>query len=155
MTIEVTISTQPEQSIYGVWRKSSDRTVSKDIPSLTRDFYGIICKPYDSVLPFFVLSNNYNEATGQFDLLIGCERAERGLELYHLPAGPYAKIVVKPKLGLLWGFAIGEAKRFFYTKWLPASEYEAVNMEYEFHTEKSVVKKPEIDLMFAIRKKQV
>jgi predicted transcriptional regulator YdeE len=91
---------------------------------------------------------------GQFDLFIGGEIEKSGLEVFRLPAGTYGKISVKPKLGLLWGLAVGKAKRYFYAKWLPSSEYEAVNMEYELHTEKSVAKNPEIDLIFAVRRKQ-
>lgn len=154
MAIEVSIHTQQAYSVHGVWGKSSDKTVAKDIPSLSEKYYGFIGKPPESVLPFFVLSRDYDKATGQFDLFIGGDREISGLETYYLPAGVYGKIVVKPKLGLFWGLAVGEAKRYFYTKWLPASNYEAKNMEYEYHTEKSVSKKPEIDLIFAIRKKQ-
>lgn len=48
---------------------------------------------------------------------------------------------------------MGEAKRYFYAQWLPNSGYKALNMEYEYHTEKSVSKKPEIEIYFAIDKK--
>lgn len=53
------------------------------------------------------------------------------------------------------GMAVGYAKRHFYTKWIPCSEYESLNMEYELYTEKSVAKKPEIDLLFAIKRKDI
>ncbi len=155
MAIDVTIITQPEErAIYGVWGKSSDKTVSKDIPALSKEYYGIVGKEPGLVLPFFVLSKDYAKDTGRFDLLIGGENEKAGLTKFHLPAGIYGKISVKPKLKLLWGLAVGEAKRFFYIKWLPASEYEAVNMEYELHTEKSIAKNPEVDLLFAIKTKQ-
>ncbi len=154
MAMEVTISTRQAQTIFGVWGKSGDKTVAKDIPSLSKAYYGVIGMPSGSVLPFYVLSKDYDDATGQFDLFIGGEREEGGLEAFLLPAGTYGRITVRPKLGLLWGPAIGEAKRYFYTKWLPASDYEAINMEYELHTEKSVARRPEIDLLLAIRRKQ-
>lgn len=151
MAIEVTISTQPEQTIYGVWGESSDKTVAKDIPTLSKKSYTIIGKPSGSILPFYVLSRNYDKATGQFDIFIGGEFENSVLNMYCMPAGLYGEIAVRPKFGLLWGMAIGEAKQHFYTKWIPSSEHEAVNMEYELHTERSVVKKPEIDLLFAIK----
>lgn len=153
MAIEVITITQPQQTIYGIWGKSNDKTVAKDIPILSKKYYDIIVKPSGSVLPFYVVCKNYNEVTGHFDILIGGECENSGLEMYYLPAGTYGKIVVKPKLGLLWGMAIGEAKQYFYKKWLPTSGYEAINLEYELHTEKSVAKKPEIDLLFAIKDK--
>lgn len=76
-----------------------------------------------------------------FELFIGSDFKVAGLAECVLPNGEYAKLIVKPKLGLLWGTAIGEAKSFFYRKWLPKNAYEALNMEYEYHTEKSIAKK--------------
>ncbi|WP_278317586.1 hypothetical protein [Clostridium sporogenes] len=38
-------------------------------------------------------------------------------------------------------------------KWLPTSQYQGMNMEYEFHTEKSKDKHPTIDIIFAIKEK--
>ena len=64
------------------------------------------------------------------------------------------KVTIKPKLGFLWGLSIGEAKKAFYTKWLPASDYLAHNMEYEYHTENSKGKNPQIDIHFAVQKRK-
>lgn len=154
MAIETVIITKPPRTVYGLWIASSDKTIAKDIPALSKKYYGVVGKSSGSVLPFFVLSKNYNESTGKFDLFIGGEMAYESLDEYVLPEGTYGKIAVKPKLGFVWGLAVGEAKRHFYTKWIPSSNYEALNMEYEYHTEKSMGKKPEIDLLFAIKKKQ-
>ena len=107
------------------------------------------------MLPFFVLSRNYNEQSHDFELFIGSVIDKDGLESYILPANEYAKITVKPKLGFLWGVSIREAKQYFYTKWLPTSSLEALNLEYEYHTEKSTKKQPTIDIIFAIRCKDI
>ena len=61
--------------------------------------------------------------------------------------------MVKPQFGMLWGLAVGEAKRCFYTKWSPQSDYDAQNLEYEYHTYKSVGKNPTVDIVFAITKR--
>jgi len=151
--MEVLIITQLSKSIYGLWMKSSDKTISKDIPALSKRYYDAIGEMPKSVLPFFVLSKDYDEASGQFHLFVGGEVQHEQLDAHELPAGDYGKITVKPKLGFIWGLAIGEAKQYFYTKWLPASEYKALNMEYEYHTEKSIRKKPEIDILFLIEKR--
>lgn len=153
MSIEVTTIKMPRRMIHGVRGNSSDRAVAKDIPHLAKKYYDVIGKPSGSVLPFFVLSENYSETTKQFDLFIGGQIEHEQLEVYELPEGIYGKITVKPKLGFVWNLAIGEAKRYFYIKWLPASGYSALNMEYELHSEKSIAKKPEIDLLFAICKR--
>ena len=56
-------------------------------------------------------------------------------------------------MGFMWGLSIGEAKRAFYTEWLPNSDYTALNMEYEYHTEISAGKNPQIDILFSIEKR--
>lgn len=105
------------------------------------------------VLPLYVLSRNYDPRTEAFELLIAGNFVAPPLAAFTLEAGLYARITVRPKLGFLWGPAVGEAKRYFYTKWLPGSGYAARNLEYELHTEKSVGKAPSIDLLFAVRGK--
>ncbi len=151
MHLEVSILSQPQQMIYGLWGKSGDRTVAGDIPALSKAYYKTLGK--SPVLPFFVLSKEYDPTSGQFDLFIGGLEGHEGLNQFSLPEGLYGKIIVRPKLGVLWGPAIGEAKRYFYTQWLPASNYKGLNLEYEFHTEKSIGRKPEIALLFAIAQK--
>ena len=109
--------------------------------------------PGSKVFPYFVLSRNYNELSKDFEMFVGGTIDKKGLESLIIPNGEYARITIKPKLGFLWGLAIGEAKRYFYTKWLPKSRYSALNMEYEYHTEKSDGKSPEIDIFFAVKRK--
>ena len=66
------------------------------------------------------------------------------------------KKATKPigKFDFFCGASIGEAKRYFYTKWLSESPFEALNMEYEYHTEESVRKHPTITIVFAIQRKE-
>ena len=146
----VSLAALEERTIYGLLRVSCDRTISKDIPKLSKEYKAVLGQK--GALPFFVLSRNYREKDGVFELLIGGLVEKPGLTALILPAGEYAKITVQPKLGFLWGAAIGEAKRFFYTQWLPASPYRPLNLEYECHTEKSVGRHPSIDLYFAVTK---
>ena len=70
------------------------------------------------------------------------------------PPGEYAGMTVRPRLGFLWGAAIGAAKRYFYQKWLPQSPYGTLNMEYELHTEKSIRSHPSMDIFFAVKRKE-
>ena len=60
---------------------------------------------------------------------------------------------VHPKLGVLWGPSVQEAKHWFHTEWLSESCYEAVGLEYELHTERSVGKHPVVELYFAVQEK--
>lgn len=141
-----------EKTIYGIWRKSNDKTISSDIKSISEKYYSVVSLSPGNVLPYFILSRNYDEQSKDFEMLIGSTIENKDLDECYLPKGKYAKITIKPKLGFLWGAAIGEAKRYFYTKWLPSSQYQSLNMEYEYHTEKSKEKHPSIDIIFAIQK---
>ena len=110
--------------------------------------------PRGSVLPFFVLSRNYDGRNGSFELFVGGALEKDELEQAFLPPGEYAGMTVRPRLGFLWGAAIGAAKRYFYQKWLPQSPYGTLNMEYELHTEKSIRSHPSMVLFFAVKRKE-
>lgn len=96
------------------------------------------------------MSKEYEKKTGSFSLFVGGVILHEGLESAEIPKGLYGRIAVRPKFGFMWGLAIGEAKRFFYRKWLPDSGYAARNMEYEYHDERSLGRGAEIYLFFAI-----
>ena len=149
---EVRILPVEERVLHGLWTRSNDKTIAKDIATLSAQYHAAVGLAAGRVLPYVVLSQNYDTASGDFELFVGSTTPSEGLETLVLLAGDYAVMTVKPKLGFLWGAAIGSAKRFFYTKWLPQSQYAAKNVEYEYHTEKSVGKHPTIDLIFAIEK---
>lgn len=151
--LKVEIIEIKEKNIYGLWSQSNDKTISKDIDTLSMKYNNIVSCSKGTVLPYFVLSKNYDETTRDFEMFIGSTIENISLKEFTLPAGKYAKITIKPKLGFIWGAAIGEAKRYFYTKWLPVNPYQALNLEYEYHTEVSKSKHPTVDVIFAIREK--
>ena len=142
---------EKDQEIYGVWQDSNPKSQAKDIPALARKYYQAANQQPGQVLPFYVLSQGYDPQTGDFALFIGGRIQNDNLAPVVLPTGLYAKIIVKPKLGFLWGKAIGEAKRYFYSQWLPITDYVALNMEYEYHTELSRGQNPCLEMIFAIK----
>ena len=152
MSYEVALTKQPRQMLYGLHKNSGDKAQSRDISCLSKQFYAHIGAKPEMVLPFYVVSRDYDAAAEAFTLFIGDDGSNRGLEQEVLPAGIYAKLELRPRLGFLWGHSVGRAKRWFYTQWLPGSGYEAVNLEYELHTKKSVGKHLAVDLLFAIRR---
>ena len=149
---EVRLDCRQALRLHGLWARSNDKSVARDIPRLTARYHQITGTGADPALPFFILSRNFEEKTRYFELFVGSITENAKLEPLLLPEGQYGRIAVAPKLGFLWGPAIGGAKRWFYTKWLPGSGFQAVNLEYEYHTEKSLGKSPEIELFFAIRR---
>lgn len=147
------IEQKAEQSIYGLRCQASDKTQYKDIPSLAKKYYKLVNKKNREVIPFFVLSQNYDKQTKKFDLFIGGCIEHPELEMMVIRKGLYGRIDIKPKMGILWGKAISQAKKKFYDEWLPQSGYVGLNMEYEYHTQVSTSKSPQITLLFAIKKK--
>lgn len=148
---QLKLTEQPEKLLYGLHRPSGDRQQRRDIPDLAARFYRHL--GVERVLPFYVVSRDYDRGSGRFTLFVGDDGSNRALETELLPAGTYARLRVRPMLGFLWGPAVGAAKRWFYTGWLPKSAYEAVNLEYELHTEKTVGRHPTAELLFALRKR--
>lgn len=141
-----------EMTVFGLWLNSNDKSVSRDIANLSEEYYDVVGRKSGEVLPFFILNKDYNEETRNFALFIGGLLENSKLDRVVLPQGYYGMMAIKPKLGFLWGLSIGQAKRYFYIKWLPKSNYEGLNFEYEYHSEKSVSKKPEIEIYFALEK---
>ncbi len=152
--LSVDIMELEEMTLYGLWKGSNDKTVSSDIDFMSKEYHEAVGRRDGEILPYFVLSRNYDKQCREFELLVGSTLEHENLERLILPQGPYARITVSPRFGRWWGMAIGEAKRYFYTKWLPGSPYEALNLEYEYHTQKSKDSHPSIDIMFAVRKKE-
>lgn len=144
-----------ERNIYGLWKKSNDKTISNDISFLSREYYEAVSRQEGTVLPFVVLSRDYDKRSRDLELLIGSTLRQENLECLTLPAGTYARMTVKPKWGRFWGMAIGEAKRYFYSRWLPGSGYEGLNLEYEYHTAQSSGQQPSIDIIFGVKNKEV
>ncbi len=143
-----------DQPVWVLRKRSSDKTQSRDIPALAKKYYETIGKRSGEIIPFFVISQGYDKTAGDFMLSIGGLGAHEKLEKLTIPRGLYGKVTIKPKLCFIWGLSIGEAKRAFYTEWLPLSGYESLNMEYEYHTEASSGKSSEIDILFAIQEKR-
>jgi len=149
----VIIENKEDIPVFGLCQKSNDRTQAKDIPAISKRYYEAVSKASGEVIPFFVVSKDYNESTKDFQLFVGGVIEKDNLETYVIPKGIYGKVTIKPKVGFMWGLSIGEAKRAFYTAWLPKSNYTALNMEYEYHTEISKGKNPQIDILFSVEKR--
>ena len=55
-SLEVNIEYIEQQTIYGLWQKSNDKTISKDIKALSKQYHAVVSMPKGKVLPYFVLS---------------------------------------------------------------------------------------------------
>ena len=147
------VENENSKAVFGLCQKSNDRTQARDIPALSKRFHKAVGMGRGEVIPFFVISKDYDERTKDFQLFVGGLLENDNLKAFIIPKGLYGKVTVKPKLGFLWGPAIGEAKRRFYMEWLPKSGYSSRCMEYEYHAEASIGRTPQIDILFAIEKR--
>ena len=129
-----------DKTVFGLYRQSNDKKQTKDIPALSKKYYEAVNRNSGDVIPLFVVSKDYDKDTKDFQLFIGSLIVNGCLETLIIPKGLYGKVTIKPKMGFMWGLSIGEAKRAFYTDWLPKSYYTPLNMEYEYHTEISKVR---------------
>lgn len=43
--LEVSIEYIEQKTIYGLWQKSNDRTISKDINALSKQYYDVVSMP--------------------------------------------------------------------------------------------------------------
>ena len=109
---------------------------------------------------FVAISRAFKD-DGSWEYLIGdvvndLTLVPEGWTAREIPAGYYAKFIIQPKFNFLWGLVIGMMKRYIYTEWLPASAYDISGQdiaEFEYHDERSVGKKPMIELYVSIKQK--
>lgn len=69
--LEVELTVIEEQTIFGLSKPSNDRTVAGDVRTLSAGYHDLLGKASGEILPFFVLSRNYDEASGDFELSVG------------------------------------------------------------------------------------
>jgi predicted transcriptional regulator YdeE len=73
---------------------------------------------------------------------------------FEIPPGNYAVFQVRPRHKFMLGPAIGNIKRYIYTKWLPDSGYEFAGHEFEYNDESMFRESPNfVDLYVAVTKK--
>ena len=149
----------------GLALNTTDRRISRDIGRLGKKFNKIkSITPIDNAkIPreFIAATKNYNPANGTMEYMMGDivneEAKAPGPELnnFQIPPGKYAVFAIKPKANFLWGYTIGNMKQYIYRKWLPSSGYTNAGVidDFEYHGQRSFLKKPEIDLYVAIKDK--
>ena len=151
--------------MIGVSTRTGMKTIFKDAANLGQKYkqikdQGLI--PNKKVPWGFVAISKNFQGTESWDYLMGdvvntLEHVPAGLECFEIPASTYAVFPIRPKSKFSWGITIGRTKKYIYTEWLPHSKYEAdpcIVGDFEYHDERSLAKKPEIDLYVAIKAKR-
>jgi predicted transcriptional regulator YdeE len=155
---------EPIQMI-GVSTRTGMKTIFQDAANLGQKYkqvkdQGLI---QNKKVPwaFVAISKNF-QGTESWDYLMGdivntLDHVPAGLECFEIPVSTYAVFPIRPKSKFSWGITIGRTKKYIYTEWLPNSNYEAdpsILGDFEYHDERSLAKKPVIDLYVAIKEKR-
>jgi predicted transcriptional regulator YdeE len=155
--------TEPIKMI-GVSTRTGMKTIFKDAATLGQKYKQVkdqgLIENKKAPWGFVAISKNF-QGTESWDYLIGdvvntLDHVPAGLECFEIPPSTYAVFPICPKSKFSWGITIGRTKKYIYTEWLPPSKYEAdpcIVGDFEYHDERSLAKKPEIDLYVAIKEK--
>ena len=107
---------------------------------------------------FVAYSKDFDEETKSWQYIMGdvvtsLDSVPAGLSGYEIPASTYAVFPIRPRFKFLWGLQIARTKRHVFSKWLPNSGYESTGCDFEYHDERSLGKRPSINLYVAIRER--
>jgi AraC family transcriptional regulator len=151
--------------MIGVSTRTGMKTIFKDAAKLGQEYRKIkgqnLIKNKMEPWGFVAISKDF-QGTESWEYLMGdvvtsLDSVPPGLKSFEIPAMTYAVFPIRPKSKFAWGITIGLTKKYIYTEWLPKSRYEADNSnlgDFEYHDERSLARKPEIDLYVAIKEKK-
>lgn len=148
------MQTHEDEILYGLWMDSDDRAQRLDIPAVAADYYAKVERRPGTVSPLYVVNTEYDEARGTFRLFVGSTREVAGLSTCVLPKGEWGVVPVDTRFAKLTGLFIGRIKRFFYTKWLPASGYMSRDYTCECHVKDGIDSGYTVSMLFGIARKE-
>lgn len=150
--------------MIGVSTRTGMKTIFKDAAKLGQEYKQV---KDQNLIPnkktpwgFVAISKDF-QGMESWDYLMGdvvntLDHVPAGLEPFEIPASTYAVFPIRPRSKFSWGLTIARMKKYIYTEWLPDSKYEAdpsILGDFEYHDERSLGKKPEIDLYVAIKER--
>ena len=138
--------------LHGFSAETNEMNRRREITALATRYHELLGP--GKHLPLYVVSQN-RAPEGNYSLFFGGNPKNEAMQAIDMPAGPYARMVIRPKYGLFWGKAIAEARDWFFREWLPASNYTKKDLEFEHHSEKTIEKRPTLELFFALEKKNI
>ena len=151
--------------MIGVSMRTSLKTIYKDAVTLGKEYRKI--KKQNLVqnkrIPwaFVAISKDFSDDNSSWEYLIGdvvttFDNIPKGLKAFEIPVKTYAIFTIRPKFNFLWGPTIGMTKKYIFTEWLPKSDYQSdsdILGDFEYHDERSISKKPSIDLYITIKER--
>jgi predicted transcriptional regulator YdeE len=155
--------TEPIKMI-GVSTRTGMKTIYQDAARLGQEYKRIkeqnLIRNKKEPWAFVAVSKDFHgEESWEYlmgDVVNRIDFVPNGLMTFEIPAMTYAVFPIRPKSRFSWGITIGLTKKYVYTEWLPNSKYESDHSilgDFEYHDERSLAKKPQIDLYIAIKEK--
>ena len=111
-SIDVTIKNWEEQTVYGLWIRSSLTAAGTEWENLMTLYSR---RSGDRGIRF-VIRENADEKQ-ECDLFCGGLTGGEEISEFTIPAGEYASVTVTPKFGLFWGSAIENADYYLRSEW--------------------------------------
>jgi AraC family transcriptional regulator len=151
--------------MIGVSMRTGLKTIYKDAPVLGKEYQKItdqgLIKNKNTPWAFVAISKDFSSDNKSWEYLMGdvvttLDDAPKGLIAFEIPAKTFAVFAIRPRFGFLWGPTIGLTKKFIFTEWLPNSGYEVDSTilgDFELHDERSVSKRPMIELYVSIKER--
>lgn len=139
---------------------SDEKSIMNDGADIQKKFYEKKAHIQNGCDPWGITVITYpKDKSGKFKYFIGnrVESLKENDDFNNatIPKGLYAIITVKYKNSVMWNVDVANARRFFFDKWLPKSEYKASNefIDMEYYDRRCKNYSPTIDLYFPIIKK--
>ena len=139
---------------------SDEKSIMNDGADIQKKFYEKKAHIQNGCDPWGITVITYpKDKSGKFKYFIGnrVESLKENDDFNNatIPKGLYARITVKYKNSVMWNVDVANARRFFFDKWLPKSEYKASNelIDMEYYDRRCKNYSPTIDLYFPIIKK--
>lgn len=149
---DVIIKELQEQIFYGLRTISNDKQIKKNTQDLMQQVHrasGCEMKP-----PYIICTKEFYQDDGEYQLFVGGMKRYQNLEKLMMLEGTYAVIEVSCKWMQSWYTAIHEAKHYIYHKWVDKTPYVPCHVEYVLFTEKSLEKKPILELYVKLMSNQ-
>lgn len=149
--------------MVGVSMNTSMKTIYKDSAALGKEYRRVKNLIQNKKVPwaFVAISKDFSNNNIRWEYLMGdvvtsFDNVTNNLIAFEIPANTYAVFTIRPKFNLLWGPSIGLTKKYIFTKWLTNSKYKSDNSivgDFEYHDDRSLGKKPSIDLYVAVKER--
>jgi len=142
-SFDVTIKNREEQTLYGLWVRSSltaSGTEWENLMALYSRRSGDQGKKY-------VIREN-TDGKMECDLFCGGQTGGEEISEFTVPAGEYASVTVTPKFGLFWGSAIDNADFNLRNEWPKVSGRKLDDFRMEIRD--MLGKKPSLEILYRL-----